>query len=204
MGFEVGEHFFGPSSGLREAGQREHHTDADGVAVGVKEAAAGDVSGAAEDFEVRAVVAAEPEAFLDRLARQREGFLHAEGVLLGVGLREQAGLLGEERVHSVAGDDQLRSDVAVGPVGSDADDAAGGVAQQLGGDRGGHQLRAGVHGFARQPSIEVRAVGGHPVVRCVPPVLGAEVDREGLGGGHHHGAAAGDPPLHRRVFPPAG
>ena len=36
-----------------------------------------------------------------------ERLLHAERVVLGVGVLVEAGLLGEEAVHAVAGDDHL-------------------------------------------------------------------------------------------------
>ena len=54
-----------------------------------------------------------------------------------------------------------------------------------------------------QPRVEVGAERGAAVVRRLAPRRRAVVDGEGLGLGHDHRAAAGDPPLHRRLLPPA-
>ena len=54
-------------------------------------------------------------------------------------------------------------------VGLDPDDPPTGVAQQVGGDRGGDQYGAGLHRFGGQPAVEPGPDGGHAVVGGLPP-----------------------------------
>ena len=134
MGLEVGDELLGPVPGPRPGPvTRHHHADADGVVVGVEEAAARDATRAADRLDVDALVGPEPEAVFDDVRRQRQHLFDTEGVMGGVGRRRQPGFLGEKRVDAVAGDHDLGVDVALRPVGPDARDLPRRVAPQAGG-----------------------------------------------------------------------
>ncbi len=118
--------------------------------------------------------------------------------------RQQPGLLGQERVDAVAGDDHRGVQLGPVAVGADPDHPSGPVAHQSGGHGRGHQSGPGLGGLAGQPRVEVAPEGGHPVVGSGSPGIGAVVDGQRLGAGHHHGGASDHPPLDRHLLPPSG
>ena len=71
--------------------------------------------------------------------REVEDLLHPERVVGRLGPGQQPGLLGQERVDPVAGDDHRGVELGPVTVGAHADHPAGAVADQPGGHRGGHQ-----------------------------------------------------------------
>ena len=202
MRLDARDQLFRPDLGLGQAVEADHDAHADRVQVGVEEAAAGDAAGAADHLDVQALVADQAEPFLDHLARQREGLLDAQGGVRRAGARQQPGLLGQERVHAIAGDHDPGADVASGPVGAHPGDPPVRVPQQTGGHRGGDQPGARRDRLAGQPGVEVGAVGGHPVVGRAVPGTGPVIDGHRLGRRHHHGGAPGHPPLYRHLGPP--
>ena len=85
-------------------GSDKYETDRDRVPVRVDEPPSCHATGAAEDLEVGTLPLGQAEAPLDLLGRHRQDLLHPEGVVGWVGGAGAPGLLGEERVHAIAGD----------------------------------------------------------------------------------------------------
>ena len=204
MDFEVGDDLLGPQFLSGELRELQHDADRQRVEVGVDEAAAVHTRGAAEDLDVDAFAIAHAETLVDHVLRERNGFLDADGVVGGIDLAVETGLLGEEAVHAIAGDHEAGMQVTVGTVGGDSSDVAPLVAQQAGGRGGAHQLRAVGLGLARQPVVPVGSERRGAVVRRLGPVRRSEVDGEGLGVGEHHRGATRDPTLDGRLVPPLG
>ena len=202
MRLERPDQFLGPRLGRRQPVKSDHHAHADGVEAGVEEAAAGDPAGAADHLDVQALVTGQPEPLFYHLARQREGLLDSQRGVRRVGARQQPGLLGQEGVHSVAGDHDPGVNVAARPVGAHAGDPAGRIPQQAGGHRRSHQLGTRRDRLTGQPGVEIGAIGRHPVVRRAIPGVAAVVDGQRLGRRHQHGGPPGHPALYRRLRPP--
>ena len=116
--------------------------------------------------------------------------------------RHQPGLLGQERVDPVAGDDHLGPELGAVAVGAHADHPAAAVAEQPGGHGGGEQAGPGLGGLGR-PARQSKCgpQGGHAVVGGGTPGLGPVVDRQRLGR-RSSSWSTGAPPSARPAPPP--
>ena len=145
------------------------------------------------------------EALVDHVLRQAERLLHAERVVRRVDRAVQAGLLGQEAVHPVAGDHDA------GRVRSPSGRS---VATPTTRPRSSRSSPVAVvehtscaPSASALPASQWSQSGRYAVAPLYggrPHVAGAEVDRQRLVVGEDHRGATGDPPLHRRLVPPLG